>query len=225
MTAGFSLRVNQEVELYRSGSELLAWNQGKAVRGTFRLKYYDKKESVETYLILDAKTATDMEPERIKVLPDLIVQIDVSEAELQKAEPKREGDEKVTFYAYQTSDGIFVLTNGKTGEDLQVFIASNEVAQTSTSVFPETVLGTWYGYDLYNNIAVYSRTFHSSGLVEEQLPSGKLEASTVSNLIEVGENLYRYELKSQDSSGVFQGNIGGVGIKYEYGVYINSDGS
>ncbi|MBY5031868.1 hypothetical protein ACJBVY_02070 [Streptococcus suis] len=225
MTAGFSLRVNQEVELYRSGSELTAWNQGKTVRGTFRLKYYDKKESVETYLILDAKTATDTEPERIKVLPDLVVQIDVSEAELQKADPERKGDEKTTFYAYQTSDGILVLTNGKTDEDLQVFIASNDAVQTSSSVFPETVLGTWYGYDLYNNIAVYSRTFHSSGLVEEQLPSGKLEASTVSNLIEVGENLYRYELKSQDSSGVFQGNIGGVGIKYEYGVYINSDGS
>ncbi|HEM5236388.1 TPA: hypothetical protein U1343_001360, partial [Streptococcus suis] len=153
MTAGFSLRVNQEVELYRSGSELLAWNQGKAVRGTFRLNYYDKKESVETYLILDAKTATDTEPERIKVLPDLIVQIDVSEAELQKADPGRKGDEKTTFYAYQTSDGILVLTNGKTDEDLQVFIASNDAVQTSSSVFPETLLGTWYGYDLYNNIA------------------------------------------------------------------------
>lgn len=228
MMAGFSLEGNQEVQLYRSGSELMAWNQGKIVRGTFRLKSYDKKETVETYLILDAKTTTGTEPERIKVLPDLVVQIDVSEAELQKADPERKGDEKTTFYAYQTRDGILVLTNGKTDEDLQVFIAFNDAVQTSSSVFPDTMLGTWYGWEPSSQ-TTFARTFYEDGRVEKRGSNGRIDVAYVKRMvpIETIPHLYHYILDTDKENSIFAVYDGFGDIftpKVEYGIFVHPEG-
>ena len=95
------------------------------------------------------------------------------------------------------------------------------------SVFPEKLLGSWSGK---HDGALVSMSFKADGSVSTTIDyiDDKLTDTThtakVTKLEEKNNGLYRYLYDDgTDVSAFVTGGIGGVGVKYAYGVKINGD--
>ncbi|MGT2911501.1 hypothetical protein ACVR1I_07300 [Streptococcus cameli] len=104
----------------------------------------------------------------------------------------------------------------------------SEETPTSTSedegIFPPKLLGTWRGYS--DNIGYVTMVFSENGIVETFMEANRFQSTAqVQGLEEVIPNTYRYLL--QDTSQIYAlipgYQLGGKGIKYEYGLLLEGD--
>ncbi|MCU9533723.1 hypothetical protein [Streptococcus sp. CSL10205-OR2] len=96
----------------------------------------------------------------------------------------------------------------------------NSVAQTTTSVFPEALLGQWEINDPFLNYIV---TFNPDGTVTREF-DGKVYTTKIDKLISLGNQLYRYEIASgTDTTALHYSGYGGHYVKYDIGILIDGD--
>lgn len=112
MMAGFRLEAGGKVMLYRSGSELMAYNSGDPVYGTYTIENYQSKESVTSFVINQRRTVTGEMPITKLVLPNVVIKIHVPMAELKKGNGYATQDEDRVLYGYYSNLGQHILTDG-----------------------------------------------------------------------------------------------------------------
>ncbi|MBJ8325307.1 hypothetical protein [Streptococcus pacificus] len=96
----------------------------------------------------------------------------------------------------------------------------NNAVSTSTSVFPEALLGQWKINDPFLN---YIITFNSDGTVTREL-DGKVYTTKIDKLVSLGNQLYRYEIASgTDTTALHYSGYGGHYVKYDIGILIDGD--
>ena len=93
-------------------------------------------------------------------------------------------------------------------------------SQKTRAVFPVKLRGTWYGYvdNLQKDIQM---TFSKNGVIKTVIGSENY-TSRIKNIERVGVNTYCYHfVKGTQPSGLVAGaQLGGVYVRYAYGVYI-----
>ncbi|EJN93950.1 hypothetical protein ACVRW7_00325 [Streptococcus ratti] len=95
--------------------------------------------------------------------------------------------------------------------------------EKDTAVFPQSLLDTWSGYISHMQSDV-KMTFTEDGTVKTLIDSNSY-TSQVSSLEKVGNNTYLYHLAqgSEVTALVPGAQLGGVDVKYAYGIYIGED--
>lgn len=112
MMAGFKLEAFGYVTLYRAGAELMAYNSGNPVKGSYTIEKYDSSDQVTSFVI-DQKTIVNGDaPETKLVSPNIVLKIHVPVSEFKKADSNASRDEDRTYYGYISNLGHHILTDG-----------------------------------------------------------------------------------------------------------------
>ena len=125
MFGGLSLNNDGTVILYRSGAELMAYNQGNPLEGKYTIEEYEEPDSIQTYITSGNMTVNGEEPSRTEVMPSIKIVINISSEDIQRVNGTVEFSEDQTtevLYGYTNDEGNKVLTTGKGNQSaIQVY--------------------------------------------------------------------------------------------------------
>lgn len=117
-------------------------------------------------------------------------------------------------------------TEAKTTETTTESDSDKVGSNQGEAVFPAQILGTWYRKSNFSD-DIISLTFYENGQVKAVTSAGTQEAQ-VTGLKKVGNNTYRYVVTAFSYSNspaalVPEAQLGGVGVKYDYGIRIDGN--
>lgn len=125
MFGGLSLNNDGTAILCRSGAELMAYNQGSPLIGTYTIKEYKGSDSIQTYVTSGNMTVNGEEPSRTAVMPSIKIVINISSEDIQRVNGTVEFSEDQTtevLYGYANDEGNKVLTTGEGNQSaIQVY--------------------------------------------------------------------------------------------------------
>ncbi|MCY7201701.1 SH3 domain-containing protein [Streptococcus gallolyticus subsp. gallolyticus] len=124
MVGGLSLNNDGTAILYRSGAELMAYNQGSPLIGTYTIEEYKGSDSIQTYVTSGNMTVNGEEPSRTAVMPRIKVVINISSENIERLNGTAAPSENQTevLYGYSNDEGNKVLTTGEGNEStIQVY--------------------------------------------------------------------------------------------------------
>lgn len=125
MVGGLSLNNDGTAILYRSGAELMAYNQGSPLIGTYTIEEYKGSDSIQTYVTSGNMTVNGEEPSRTAVMPSIKIVINISSEDIQRVNGTVEFSEDQTtevLYGYTNDEGNKVLTTGEGNQSaIQVY--------------------------------------------------------------------------------------------------------
>lgn len=116
MFGGLSLNNDGTAILCRSGAELMAYNQGSPLIGTYTIEEYKGSDSIQTYVTSGNMTVNGEEPSRTAVMPSIKIVINISSEDIQRVNGTAEFlDDQTTevLYGYTNDEGNKVLTTGE----------------------------------------------------------------------------------------------------------------
>src|SRR5699024_7709020 len=116
MFGGLSLNNDGTAILCRSGAELMAYNQGSPLIGTYTIKEYKGSDSIQTYVTSGNMTVNGEEPSRTAVMPSIKIVINISSEDMQLVNGTVELSKDQTtevLYGYANDEGNKVLTTGE----------------------------------------------------------------------------------------------------------------
>ncbi len=116
MFGGLSLNNDGTAILYRSGAELMAYNQGSPLIGTYTIEEYKGSDSIQTYVTSGNMTVNGEEPSRTSVMPNVKIVINISSEDIKRVNGTAEFlDDQTTevLYGYTNDEGNKVLTTGE----------------------------------------------------------------------------------------------------------------
>lgn len=198
--------------------------------------YKGLKESVSAKMLTDKRRATSITIPSIWVnnmtqvgkesyLLDFSATYDFYYDESTDSAKRTQGDiiqELVGQVTLKKSGDSYVVS--KSGQK-SITVTSEENRLKAASIFPEDLIGTWSGKEQGNTITM---TFAEDGTVnlkidfkDDKTPDTNRSAK-VTKVEDKGNGLYQYVYDDgADVSAFVVGGIGGVGVKYTYGVQIN----
>lgn len=125
MFGGLSLNNDGTAILCRSGAELMAYNQGSPLIGTYTIEEYKGSDSIQTYVTSGNMTVNGEEPSRTAVMPSIKIVINISSEDIQRVNGTVEFSEDQTtevLYGYANDEGNKVLTTGEGNQSaIQVY--------------------------------------------------------------------------------------------------------
>lgn len=125
MFGGLSLNNDGTAILCRSGAELMAYNQGSPLIGTYTIKEYKGSDSIQTYVTSGNMTVNGEEPSRTAVMPSIKIVINISSEDIQRVNGTVEFSEDQTtevLYGYANDEGNKVFTTGEGNQStIQVY--------------------------------------------------------------------------------------------------------
>lgn len=124
MVGGLSLNNDGTAILYRSGAELMAYNQGSPLIGTYTIEEYKGSDSIQTYVTSGNMTVNGEEPSRTAVMPRIKIVINISSENIERLNGSATPSENQTevLYGYSNDEGNKVLTTGEENKStIQVY--------------------------------------------------------------------------------------------------------
>lgn len=116
MFGGLSLNNDGTAILYRAGAEIMAYNQGSPLIGTYTIEEYKGSDSIQTYVTSGNMTVNGEEPSRTSVMPIVKIVINISSEDIKRVNGTAEFlDDQTTevLYGYTNDEGNKVLTTGE----------------------------------------------------------------------------------------------------------------
>ncbi|MGT2801891.1 DUF6287 domain-containing protein [Streptococcus henryi] len=124
MVGGLSLNNDGTAILYRSGAELMAYNQGSPLIGTYIIEEYKGSDSIQTYVTSGNMTVNGEEPSRTAVMPRIKIVINISSENIERLNGSATPSENQTevLYGYSNDEENKVLTTGEENKStIQVY--------------------------------------------------------------------------------------------------------
>lgn len=116
MFGGLSLNNDGTAMLSRSGAEMMAYNQGSPLIGTYTIEEYEGSDSIQTYVTSGNMTVNGEEPSRTSVVPSVKIVINISSEDIKRVNGAvKFSDDQTTevLYGYTNDEGNKVLTTGE----------------------------------------------------------------------------------------------------------------
>ncbi|NQG97463.1 hypothetical protein HO675_05090 [Streptococcus suis] len=190
------------VEIKNNAEFVAIDGSGEEVQGSWKSQKYDSDKKVTSLNILALSDATIYQ-----TLPEVMVTFLIK-------------GQDMIFYGFQTEFGQRILTSG--GKNTIVFKDEESFPEENDEdIFPEGLIGSWTGIHPLTHSG-WSLIFEEDGGIRNTLYVNGERFHAIA-MYEVRQNFYVFENERGDHINFGIANIGGTGIVYDFGIYIDPD--